>query len=67
MSELFGRKTPLFIGYTVFAIFQIPVALAQNLETIFICRFLSGLFASAPLAIVGGTLNDFWDPVGRGE
>ncbi|KAK4956125.1 hypothetical protein LTR66_013373, partial [Elasticomyces elasticus] len=30
----------------------IPVALAQNLQTIFVCRFLGGLFASAPLAIV---------------
>jgi DHA1 family multidrug resistance protein-like MFS transporter len=50
----------------VFAIFQIPVAVAQNLETIMICRFLGGTFASAPLGIVGGALADFWDPVDRG-
>ena len=29
-------------------------------------RFLIGLFGSAPLAIVGGTLADFWGPVERG-
>ena len=29
-------------------------------------RFLVGLFGSAPLAIVGGTLADFWGPVERG-
>ena len=52
LSELYGRKQPLFVGMFVFAIFQIPVAVAQNLQTIFICRFLGGLFASAPLAIV---------------
>ena len=29
-------------------------------------RFLVGVFGSAPLAIVGGTLADFWGPVERG-
>jgi MFS transporter, DHA1 family, multidrug resistance protein len=29
-------------------------------------RFLSGFFASAPLAIVGGALADIWDPIPRG-
>lgn len=62
---MFGRKLPLFFGYFCFAIFQIPVAVAQNIETIMICRFLGGVFASAPLAIVGGTLADFWGPVGK--
>jgi DHA1 family multidrug resistance protein-like MFS transporter len=65
-SEVFGRKLPLFFGYTVFVIFQIPVAVAQNLETIIVCRFIGGCFASAPLAIVGGALADFWGPVDRG-
>ena len=52
LSELYGRKLPLFLGMFGFAIFQIPVAVAENLHTIFICRFLGGTFASAPLAIV---------------
>lgn len=65
-SELYGRKVPLFIGYVIFAIFQIPVAVAQNLETIMLCRFFGGCFASAPLAIVGGAFVDFWGPVDRG-
>lgn len=52
LSELYGRKRPMFMGMFAFAIFQIPVAVAQNLQTIFICRFLGGIFASAPLAIV---------------
>ncbi|KAF4772220.1 hypothetical protein N7455_009060 [Penicillium solitum] len=66
LSELYGRKRPLFLGMFVFAIFQIPVAVAQNLQTIFICRFLGGLFASAPLAIVSGILADMFEPVERG-
>ncbi|KAL1639730.1 hypothetical protein SLS58_007628 [Diplodia intermedia] len=66
LSELYGRKLPLFFGFFAFAIFQIPVAVAQNLQTIMICRFFGGFFGSAPLAIVGGTLADFWDPIDRG-
>ncbi|KUJ13317.1 MFS general substrate transporter [Mollisia scopiformis] len=65
-SEIFGRKLPLFFGYFCFAIFQIPIAVAQNLYTIMLCRFFGGAFASAPLAIVGGALADFWGPVDRG-
>jgi len=31
-----------------------------------LCRFLAGMFGSAPLAIIGGALSDFWNPVERG-
>lgn len=65
-SELFGRMIPLFVGFFIFAIFQIPVAVAQNIETIIICRFLQGLAGCAPLTIVGGALADIWNPVERG-
>ena len=65
-SELYGRKVPLFVGYFIFAIFQIPVATATNLQTIFICRFFGGFFAAAPLATVGGALADFFGPIDRG-
>lgn len=64
-SEVFGRWLPLFSGYLVFAVFQIPVAVAQNVETIMLGRFIGGLAASAPLAVVGGAIADLWDPVER--
>ncbi|KAF2634763.1 MFS multidrug transporter [Massarina eburnea CBS 473.64] len=66
LSELYGRKIPLFTGFFIFAIFQIPVAVAQNLQTIMVCRFFGGVFGSAPLGIVGGQLTDFWGPLDRG-
>lgn len=65
-SELYGRKMPLFLSYAVFVIFQIPVAVAQNVETIMLFRFLGGVAASGPPAIVGGYLADFFPPVERG-
>ncbi|KKA24446.1 hypothetical protein T310_1475 [Rasamsonia emersonii CBS 393.64] len=66
MSELYGRKTPLLIGYGIFVVFQIPVAVAQNLATVIVCRFLGGVGAAAPPSIVGGYLADFFDPLRRG-
>ncbi|KAF2270173.1 MFS general substrate transporter [Lojkania enalia] len=66
LSELFGRKYPMFIGFFIFAIFQLPVAVAQNVQTIMLCRFLGGIFGSAPLGIVGGQLTDIWDVIDRG-
>lgn len=66
LSELYGRKYPLFFGFFIFAIFQIPVAVAQNLHTIMLCRFFGGVFGSAPLGIVGGQLTDFWGALDRG-
>lgn len=64
-SEAYGRRVPLFIGYSLFGIFNVPVAVARNVETIMLGRFFGGFFASAPLAIVGGALSDIWDPIPR--
>ncbi|KAK8194860.1 major facilitator superfamily domain-containing protein [Phyllosticta capitalensis] len=66
LSEILGRRPPLFFAFFVFAIFQIPVAVAHNIETVMLCRFFAGVFGSSPLAIVGGTLVDFWNPIDRG-
>ncbi|KAK5017109.1 hypothetical protein LTR39_001722 [Cryomyces antarcticus] len=64
-NEVMVLATSLFVlGFASGPI--IPVAVAQNLQTTMLCGFLSGFFGSAPLAIVGGTLADIWDPVDRG-
>lgn len=52
-------------GFLLFIIFQIPVAVARNLETIFLGRFLGGAFGSAPIGIVGGMLVDIFDTIPR--
>ena len=66
LSELYGRRLPLYIGIGGMCCFGIGVAVALNLYTIMICRFFAGVFGSAPLAVVGGALADFWNPVDRG-
>ncbi|KAJ5588210.1 MFS transporter [Penicillium hordei] len=65
-SEVLGRKYPLSVGVFLFGIFSIPIAVAKNVATIFVCRFLCGTFAAAPLAIAGGGLADLWEPLSRG-
>ncbi|KAB8273757.1 major facilitator superfamily domain-containing protein [Aspergillus minisclerotigenes] len=66
LSKSHGRRLPLMLGVIVFCIFQVPVAVAQNIPTIIICRFIGGLFACSPLSIVGAILADIWERVERG-
>lgn len=66
LSELYGRRLPTFLGYGVFAIFQVPVAVAPNLQTIMVCRFFVGVFGSSALSVGPGVMADIWDPVDRG-
>ncbi|KAI5366701.1 putative major facilitator superfamily, MFS transporter superfamily [Septoria linicola] len=65
-SELYGRTRPMWIGTGCFLLFQIPVGLAQDASTVLVLRFASGLFGSAPLAIVAGMYVDFLGPIERG-
>ncbi|KAF8879261.1 MFS polyamine transporter [Infundibulicybe gibba] len=65
-SELVGRR-PIFIGtMAMYTIFHLGQALARNIETLLITRFLSGFFAVAPLTNCGGVIADIWPAVGRG-
>jgi len=48
LSELRGRRLPIVISMFGFSIFQIGVAAAKDLQTIFLCRFWGG--GSYPLA-----------------
>jgi MFS transporter, DHA1 family, multidrug resistance protein len=66
MSEVYGRLLPFYSGYAVFCIFQIPVAAAQNLQTILICRFFIGFFGTAAMAVTPGVLADVFSPKDRG-
>ena len=57
LSELYGRKIPLCVGFAVFTIFQIPVAVAQDLQSVLVFRFLQGFFGSSPVSVIGEFLS----------
>ncbi|KAH9941408.1 MFS polyamine transporter [Amylocystis lapponica] len=65
-SELYGRRITFRIALLCYTILHLGQALAHNIETLLVTRFLGGLFAVAPLTNCGGVMVDIWDPVRRG-
>ena len=65
-SEIWGRR-PIY-GVTLFfaVVFTIPGAVAQNIGTLLVTRFIAGVSFSAPMSLVGGTLADLWKNEERG-
>lgn len=66
LSELLGRKIPMFVGFFIFAIMQIPIALSPSLTGVLVCRTIAGCCGAAPVALVTAAYADFWDPANRG-
>lgn len=53
-----GRRIVYFVSFGLYVIFNIPCALAKNIGTVLVCRFLCGVFASSALANVAASLVD---------
>ncbi|PRP83207.1 hypothetical protein PROFUN_09371 [Planoprotostelium fungivorum] len=66
MSEVYGRSPIYFVTFLLFGVFSIPIAVAQNIETVLISRFLQGCLGSTAATMVGGTLADIWHADERG-
>ncbi|KAI0705905.1 MFS general substrate transporter [Cytidiella melzeri] len=66
LSEILGRRIVWIIPSFIYVIFIIPCAVAKNIQTLLVCRFFCGIFASAPLTLAGGTISDIWDNEERG-
>lgn len=60
ISETQGRKAVYLITLPISLLFTMGAGLAQNIETLLICRFLSGAFGSPCLAVGAGTIADMW-------
>jgi multidrug resistance protein len=67
LSELFGRKPVYVIALFIYSIFNIPCAVANNIETVLVCRFFSGFFASCSLTLAGGSISDIFPTETRGN
>ncbi|KAK0743295.1 major facilitator superfamily domain-containing protein [Schizothecium vesticola] len=60
LAEFYGRRPIYLVSFLSFLIFLIPSAVAQNIETIIVTRFLQGLAGSAFLSVSGGTVGDLF-------
>jgi MFS family permease len=50
----------------IVGVFIVGSAVSKNAESIFITRFLEGLFASAPVSNISAALGDFYEATERG-
>jgi multidrug resistance protein len=66
LSEILGRRIIYGTTLLIAVIFIIPCAVAQNIQTLVVCRFIDGIAFSAPMTLVGGTLADLWRTEERG-
>lgn len=66
MSELYGRKLPITGACFVFTCFMFAAATAKDFQTLMLTRFFGGVFASCPLAVVGGAFADLFGNETRG-
>ncbi|WYZ37772.1 hypothetical protein EsH8_II_001278 [Colletotrichum jinshuiense] len=60
LSEFYGRRPIYLVSWSMYIIWLIPSAVAKNIATMIVARFLDGLSGSAFLAVSGGTVSDLF-------
>jgi MFS family permease len=63
---MYGRRTIFLVSFLPFTLFHLGGALAQNVQTLLITRFLAGAFGSSPLTNAGGSIADMFTARDRG-
>jgi multidrug resistance protein len=67
LSENYGRKPVMIISFLLYTAFTLGCALAPNWPVLLLFRWICGVMASAPIAVVGGLYADiFGEPRKRG-
>lgn len=61
LSEFYGRRAVYLVSYAFFVIWLIPCAVAKNMATMLVARFLDGVSGSAFLSVAGGTMGDIFN------
>ncbi|KAI8891056.1 MFS general substrate transporter [Backusella circina FSU 941] len=67
LSELFGRKPVYVVALFIYTVFNIPCAVATNIQTVLVSRFFCGFFASCSLTLAGGSISDLFPSETRGS
>jgi multidrug resistance protein len=66
LSEIYGRRIVLTAANVFFCVWQIGCALAPNLGSLIVFRFLAGIGGSGCLTLGGGVIADLFHPEQRG-
>ena len=68
LSEQYGRKRLSLGTFLMFSLFTLACALSPTWAAFLVFRLFTGVFASAPIAIVTGIIADIYgDPRTRGR
>ncbi|MEH6560258.1 MAG: MFS transporter, partial [Marinobacter sp.] len=62
LADRFGRKPIMIGGFVLFALASIGCALASNIETLILCRFLQALGGSAGPVLGRAAIRDIYTP-----
>lgn len=65
ISETVGRNPVYIFTMALYMIWVMASALAPNLGSQLVFRFLAGFFGSTPLTCAGGSISDLWSPMER--
>lgn len=60
VSDMLGRKTPLYFGLVVFALASIGCALAPDIHSLVVLRFVQGLGACATMVVPRAVVRDMY-------
>ncbi|RZJ25973.1 MAG: Bcr/CflA family efflux MFS transporter [Haliea sp.] len=58
VSDMFGRKPPLYFGLLLFSVASVGCALAPDVQTLVVLRFIQGLGACAGMVIPRAVVRD---------
>lgn len=62
LADRFGRKPIMIGGFLLFAVASVVCALATNIETLILCRFLQALGGSAGPVLGRAAVRDIYSP-----
>jgi len=60
LSDMFGRKKPLYFGLVLFALASVGCALAPDIQTLVVLRFVQGLGACATMVVPRAVVRDMY-------
>ncbi|MBF5003409.1 multidrug effflux MFS transporter [Diaphorobacter caeni] len=58
LSDMWGRKKPLYLGLVIFIVASVGCALAQDIHTLVTLRFVQGLGAAAGMVVPRAVVRD---------
>ncbi len=58
LSDMYGRKPPLYFGIVIFLLGTLGAALSQSVEMLIMFRFIQGIGACAPMSLPRAIVRD---------